>query len=63
MDFKGAGSENLKRFLTNLKPKVDAKADANHTHDRVNGLKLEVSTTAPTTTDTTIITFVKGVSN
>lgn len=60
MDFKGAGETSLKRLLLNLKTKVDGKADNNHTHDRVNGLKLEVSTTAPTTTDTTIITFVRG---
>lgn len=63
MNFKGAGESSLKRFLVNLKTQLDGKADTSHTHDRVNGIKPVVSTTIPTTTDTTIITFVKGSSN
>jgi hypothetical protein len=59
---KTATETSLRRLLTNLKTKVDLKADTSHTHDRVNGVKLVVSTTAPTTTDNTIITFVKGAS-
>lgn len=57
-----ADSTGLTRLLTNIKTQVDAKASTSHTHDRVNGVKLVVSTTAPTTTDNTIITFVKGAS-
>ena len=59
---KTATETSLRRLLTNLKTKVDLKADTSHTHDRVYGVKLVVSTTAPTTTDNTIITFVKGAS-
>lgn len=59
---KTATETSLRRLLTNLKTKDDLKADTSHTHDRVNGVKLVVSTTAPTTTDNTIITFVKGAS-
>lgn len=54
----------LQRLLTKLKTQVDGKADTSHTHDRVNGIKLVVSTTTPTSgTDNTIITFVKGASS
>lgn len=59
-----ADSTGLTRLLTNIKTQVDAKASTSHTHDRVNGVKLVVSSTTPASgTDSTIITFVKGASS
>ena len=55
-----ADNTGLTRLLTKIKTQVDGKADTSHTHDRVNGVKLVVSTTTPTTQDNTIITVVKG---
>lgn len=58
--YKFASSQTLQYLWQNkIKPLIDTKSDNNHTHDRVNGYKIEVSTTVPTSTDTTIITFVK----
>ena len=58
--YKFASLQTLNYMWTNkIKPLIDAKADVGHTHDRVNGYKIVVSSTVPTTTDTTIITFVK----
>lgn len=57
---KYTDSTGLLRVLTKLKTKLDEKAEMTHTHDRVNGLKPVVSNTIPTTSDTTIITFVKS---
>ena len=58
--YKLASLQTLNYMWTyKIKPLIDAKADVNHTHDRVNGIKIVVSTSIPTTDDTTIITFVK----
>lgn len=57
---KYTDSTGLLRVLTKLKTKLDEKAETTHTHDRVNGLKPVVSNTIPTTSDGTIITFVKS---
>lgn len=58
--YKLASLQTLNYMWTyKIKPLIDAKADANHTHDRVNGIKIVVSTSIPTTDDATIITFVK----
>lgn len=57
---KYTDSTGLLRVLTKLKTKLDEKAETAHTHDRVNGLKPVVSNTIPTTSDNTIITFVKS---
>ncbi len=56
---KFADGTSMARFWYNLQQKLAQKADATHTHDRVNGLKPVVSNTAPTTNDNTIITFMK----
>ena len=57
---KYTDSTGLLRVLTKLKTKLDEKAETTHTHDRVNGLNPVVSNTVPTTSDNTIITFVKS---
>ena len=46
-------------YANKIKTLLAGKSDTNHTHDRVNGYKIVVSTSVPTTNDTTIITFVK----
>lgn len=56
---KYADGTSMSRFLYNLRQLIAQKADTSHTHERVNGLKPVISTTAPTTNDNTIITFVK----
>lgn len=56
---KYADTNSLIRFLNNMKTILNTKSNVNHTHEYVNGLKLVVSTTKPTTNDKTIITFVR----
>ena len=56
---KYADINALIRFLNNMKALLNTKSNVNHTHEYVNGLKLVVSTTKPTTDDKTIITFVR----
>ena len=56
---KYADTNTLIRFLNNMKALLNTKSNVNHTHEYVNGLKLVVSTTKPTTDDKTIITFVR----
>lgn len=51
-----AGADYL---VDKIKALLNGKSDTSHTHDRVNGYKIVVSTTAPTTNDQTVITFVK----
>ena len=50
----------LKSSLENLQTGLSKKADAAHTHDKVNGLKIVTSNTAPTVDDKTVITIVVG---
>lgn len=56
---KFVDSDGAQRMFEKVKSVTDTKADSSHTHDRVNGYKIVVSTTVPTTNDSTIITFVK----
>ena len=56
---KYADGNSMSRFWYNLQQRLTQKADTTHTHDRVNGLKPVISSTAPTVNDSTIITFVK----
>jgi hypothetical protein len=59
MAHKCTGDEALQKIFTNLKSVLSGKSDTSHTHDRVNGYKIVVSDTAPTTDDKTVITIVK----
>lgn len=52
-------STGAQYIITKVKTLLNGKSDTGHTHDRVNGYKIVVSTTVPTTNDQTIITFVK----
>lgn len=51
--------DGLSYFATKIKQMLALKSDVGHTHDRVNGYKIIISTTTPTIDDQTIITFVK----
>ena len=51
--------DGLSYFATKIKQMLSLKSDVGHTHDRVNGYKIIISTTTPTIDDQTIITFVK----
>lgn len=59
MAHKCTGDDALQRIFTNIKSLISTKSDTGHTHDRVNGYKIVVSTTVPTVNDTTVITIVK----